>query len=423
VARDDPAPPGRGASEVLLPFWRPSELEIAWGWVPGRCNGVPAVEPGPSELTPAQALEATILPCLLRPPCLVMFSGGRDSSLLLAAACDVARRHHLDSPIAITMRFPAFPDANEDSWQELMIHHVGNPEWVKLTFEDEVDAVGPISRELLLRYGPLWAPSMQMVAAIAVHARGGAVLTGDSGDEIFGRHRAMAPRKVVGRRGRAPSELWAEAARDCAPRSVRRSIKRRAITEDMSAQHWLKPAALEALVDRILADDLTLPLRWDRSIGLLGQRRTWLMHEWNRELLSVEWDTRFGSPFADATFTRALQSAGGRWGYGSRSGLMRANFSGLLPEEIIVRTDKASFNEAVFARHTREFVDTWNGEGLNDDLVDADKLAAHWREEASEIWFSSVMLLKQAWLATRGSGAVLRAERSENHVDAERVHP
>ena len=56
--------------------------------------------------SPRAALEAVVLRALLRPPCLVSFSGGRDSSLVLAIASDVARRHGLPLPVPATNRFP-----------------------------------------------------------------------------------------------------------------------------------------------------------------------------------------------------------------------------------------------------------------------------------------------------------------------------
>ena len=57
--------------------------------------------------TPRAAFEAAILPGLRRSPCLVSFSGGRDSSAVLATATAVARREGLPLPVPITHRFPS----------------------------------------------------------------------------------------------------------------------------------------------------------------------------------------------------------------------------------------------------------------------------------------------------------------------------
>ncbi len=68
-----PADPGRA---VTLPRLTP--LEIASGMVlaPSRPRRLPRLGPG---ATPRSAFEAAILRALRRPPCLVSFSGGRDS--------------------------------------------------------------------------------------------------------------------------------------------------------------------------------------------------------------------------------------------------------------------------------------------------------------------------------------------------------
>ena len=57
--------------------------------------------------TALAALEAAIMPALLRSPCLVSFSGGRDSSAVLAVAARLARGAGLADPIPITIRVPA----------------------------------------------------------------------------------------------------------------------------------------------------------------------------------------------------------------------------------------------------------------------------------------------------------------------------
>ena len=60
-------------------------------------------------LTPLAALEEAILPALRRPPCLVSFSGGRDSSCVLAAATRAARREGLQPPVPVTLRVSNAP--------------------------------------------------------------------------------------------------------------------------------------------------------------------------------------------------------------------------------------------------------------------------------------------------------------------------
>jgi hypothetical protein len=125
-------------------------LEIAVGFVLAPGEPVPLAA---GSVEPLAALEAAILPSLVRAPCLVSFSGGRDSSVVLAAATRVARRHGLDDPVPATIRAPAAPHADEAAWQERVVRHLGIDDWLRSDFGDELDAVGTIARAALRRHG------------------------------------------------------------------------------------------------------------------------------------------------------------------------------------------------------------------------------------------------------------------------------
>jgi asparagine synthase (glutamine-hydrolysing) len=118
--------------------------------------------PAPS---PQAALEQSILPALARPPCGVSFSGGRDSSAVLALAAGLARREGLPLPIPVTNRFHHAPRADETAWQERVIEHVRPADWVKLDFTDELDVVGPFATGALRNHGLLWPCNRRCAAA------------------------------------------------------------------------------------------------------------------------------------------------------------------------------------------------------------------------------------------------------------------
>ena len=97
-------------------------LEIAAGApLPDRMRGRPAA----TRLTPAEALGAAVLAAVRRTPCVVSFSGGRDSSLVLSAAVAAARREGLRLPVPLTVRVRGDADAEERGWQELVVRRLG----------------------------------------------------------------------------------------------------------------------------------------------------------------------------------------------------------------------------------------------------------------------------------------------------------
>ena len=97
---------------------------------------------------------------LLRPPCGVAFSGGRDSSAVLAVAAHVARRDGLPQPIPITKVFPDVPTAEEGSWQESVVRHLGLDDWQRVVIHDELDLVGPLATANLVAHGVVWPPTI-----------------------------------------------------------------------------------------------------------------------------------------------------------------------------------------------------------------------------------------------------------------------
>ena len=110
------------AGDLAVPY-RMSELDILFGAV---CRALPGpLEPlPPSGPTPRTVLEEILVEELSARPCMVSFSGGRDSSALLAVALEVARQHGLPEPVAFTLRYPGDTDAEESAWQQLVIDYL-----------------------------------------------------------------------------------------------------------------------------------------------------------------------------------------------------------------------------------------------------------------------------------------------------------
>lgn len=134
-----------------------SPQEVACGWVGGFLDG-PDIRGAAAGRTPRQALEDVVAQALAAPPCFVAFSGGRDSSLVLAVAVDVARRQGLPAPIAVTERFPGHDATEDEQWQELVIRHLALEEWIRFDATAEVDLLGEHAKASLRRFGLLWPP-------------------------------------------------------------------------------------------------------------------------------------------------------------------------------------------------------------------------------------------------------------------------
>ena len=159
--------------------------EIAWGYLVGYTGSLPpASEGAPTE--PRLTLERVIRRSST-PPCGVAFSGGRDSSAVLAVATHVARRDGLPDPVPITRVFPEAPATDETEWQELVVRHLGLRDWIRLQLTDELDLLGPLATPRLREHGVLWPPTLHGdIPLLEPVAQGGSLIDGEGGDEVFG---------------------------------------------------------------------------------------------------------------------------------------------------------------------------------------------------------------------------------------------
>ncbi|MQA14197.1 MAG: hypothetical protein GEV09_08500 [Pseudonocardiaceae bacterium] len=366
-------------------------LEIAGGWVHGYdLDPLPAAP----HADPRQVLDRILLRHLVRSPCLLAFSGGRDSSALLAAAVATARREGLPLPIPVTLTYPGAVDTDEASWQRQVLDHLAITERVVLEVRDEHDPVGPIAAPLLLRHGIMWPPNFAPAWRIMDLARGGTMLTGDGGDEIFGVKRITPLTKVLKAHGRVDRRLYPYAVRALAPAPLRR----RAALQQRYRPPWLREP-VEALLARRHADDTAAyPLHAGRHAWQFVTRRGTRRGYDTLRTLGSEIGVEYGHPFQEPDFVASMAAAAGFWGWTGRTATMRDLFGDLLPRAVLERGTKAVFNDALFTEHTREFARQWNGEGVDTALVDPDALRENWLSDFPHA--PSMALLQQAWLAT-----------------------
>jgi asparagine synthase (glutamine-hydrolysing) len=347
-------------------------------------------------LDPRAALAAECFESLASGSCVVSFSGGRDSSAVLAAVTQVARREGLPDPVPVTLRFSGIGSADESKWQELVIAHLGLREWERIEVEDELDLLGPVAREALLTHGLLWPPNAYVHVPILDRARGGCVLTGLDGDGLLGDWRWTRAQAVLHRRVRPqPRDLLRVGLAVAPSRARQRWIRPAAL----NAVPWLRPEARAELAALVRSDAAREPRRWDHRIAYYRQRRYLRLTVASLELLATSRAVTVRHPLLAPAFLGALARSGGAAGYGDRTGAMRVLFGGLLPEDLIARRGKAEFGRALWKRNARAFATSWDGNGVDLELVDPERVREAWNLPSP--WFGANTLLHQAWLAAQ----------------------
>jgi asparagine synthetase B (glutamine-hydrolysing) len=388
-------------------FHHVTPLEMAAGWVPGRLarEGWPHRSgrgPGPTQPDPRRAMERLLLPALQRTPCVVGFSGGRDSSAVLAVAVDVARREGLEPPVAVTNVYPGLPETEEREWQELVLRHLGVVEWVRQEFDAELDLMAPSALASVRRHGVLWPATLHNRAPAIAVARGGAYVDGEGGDEMLGDGRVTPWTRLV--RGAQPVNRRSlrRLARVVGPRPLRAHLERRS-GRRAAARSWLRPAARAWFEDTAAEDEARRPLSYHQGPLDFLRRRAVQVSFHNLDRMGHHLGVTYVHPLLDPQFARALGALGGRLGFVDRTDAMRAVFGDLLPEAVLDRRTKVFFNNAYAHRHTRAFVESWDGSGLDDELIDVEALRDVWAQPG--LHGGTFQLLHAAWHATQQADA------------------
>ena len=355
-----------------------SPLEVASGLVFGTVANIDAPTRGSD---PRAAMEQALVEPLRRGPCLVSFSGGRDSSAVLAVAASVARREGLALPIPATLRFPAAEDSVESEWQESVVAHLGLSDWIRLELTDELDCVGPVASASLARHGLLWPSNAHFHAPLFAEARGGSFLTGIGGDELLGSSRWLHARSVLAGRVRPRPRDVLALGLALAPPRLRRIATRRRMRAPFP---WLRPHAA-AEIERQLADDeAASPFRWGAGIRHAAGQRYLHVGTSNLALLAADEDVRLAHPFLDRGFVAALAALPRAKRFHRRRDAMDVLFGDVLPETVRWRPTKASFDGAFWHEHSRELVCRWSGEGVDTRLVDVELLREQWASDAPD---------------------------------------
>jgi len=371
---------------------RPVEIAtgIVFGTVPDPVAPMPAGEPPEA---PLDALERECLRALRSSPCLVSFSGGVDSSLVLAAATRVARREGLPLPVPATNRFAAAPDSDESDWQELVVRRLGLDDWLRFDLTDELDAVGPLAGRGLRRHGLLWPFNAHFHTPLLEAAEGGSVLTGIGGDELFGVSRWDRAARVLTAQVRPRVRDLPRVGLLAAPRPVRRAVLRRRVPAELS---WLTREGQAEFASLWATHEAAEPARLAPRVRRLQRGRVFRVGLRSLDLLALDAGARIAHPLASPGFASAVAAAAPRLGYRWRGEAVQALFDGLLPAELLTRTTKACFDEAFWGPHSTAMAASWDGSGVDAAIVDVERLRALWA--SGEPDSHTFLLLQAAWL-------------------------
>jgi hypothetical protein len=371
--------------------------EVVMGYVFGQLPHAPIGYD--AKRHPRAVLEDVVSAALRCPPCGVAFSGGRDSSLVLAIATHVARRDGLPEPIPITRRFADASEADEDVWQENVVRHLGLANWQRIAIDDELDVIGPLAARHLTTYGVVWPPAIASDTPLVDAVGCGTLIDGEGGDQVLGvaAHRIAPVTELC--RSPWPLRRWRlrGAAYALAPARVR---ARKAVERSLQVfpRPWLRPAGLGKLVAWLESVEHDRPLAYGKSVRAIASRRGEVLGTENRQILARAHSVALTSPLLHPQFIAALAHHGGVLGAGSRTTVLRALAADLLPDAVLSRTTKATFNTCYMTTYTREFARTWTGAGVDDALVDCAELQRTWVAERPIP--ATAALLQTAWLTT-----------------------
>lgn len=377
---------------VLPPRLRPRPHELACGLTIGADPDAPAL-PARGSDSPRVAVEDVIRRALARPPCLVSFSGGRDSSAVLATAVVIARREGLALPIPASYHFANAPGSEESEWQEKVVAHLALADWERVPIVSELDSVGPVAQAMLVRHGPLWPFNAHFHVPLLQHASGGSLLTGIGGDELFGPQLWASARTVLSGRRRPRPAHALSVGLALAPHRVRQW--------ELARRHqlrwpWLHPEVDEAINQDRAAWRSRTPLRWNAALAWWWRSRYQTVLSASMRALAADAGTQVVHPFLEESVVGAVAHHFGARGPVDRSAALRELFGDALPDTVVTRRSKAFFDEAFFSDHSRSFVASWRGDGVDTSLVDADRLALAWRAKRPDP--RSFLLLQAAWL-------------------------
>lgn len=380
-----------------------SPIEVATSRPVGLDRSRPVLDES-AAATPRAAFRDTVRVALEHGPCVVSFSGGRDSSAVLAAAVDVARAEGLALPIPATLNFPGIEESHESEWQDLVLDHLGVTERLQYSLSTEMDALGESARELLTAFGVVWPFNTHLHGVICRDAAGGTLLTGFGGDELAASSSTRWAAKALANRRTLTPRKMLSIAHFGSPRPLRYLADLPSSRPDREDFPWLTRKGLAQATHQWAANSSTIPMGWGKVLReWVPRSRYFEMVKQSMSDLASLHRVRVVHPFVEASVLQAFASHSPFVGMPGRRAIMELLVGDLLPAEVITRTSKASFTPSLWNGESREFAHQWDGTGLDESLVRPDIVRREWL--GSDPTVHSLSLLQQAWLHSHKIGA------------------
>lgn len=371
-----------------IPDW--SRVELALGTPLGVVP--PALQLPVPTGPPREVLEQTIAGHhATGRPVYVCFSGGRDSSAVLALAVSVARRLDAPPPIPVTLRFTDHPESDESDWQQMVVDHLSLHDWIVIERPD-ADLLDPTITTLLSQWGLFFPSQIGSYLPIVSAAAGGVLLTGEGGDESFGGWRFRAAAHPWSWGPWSAAKAVAVAAASHGPAPVKRWYRRR------NPMHsWLTVAGRRAIDEVLDGRDEIEPVSWHRYLAWAFARRAWDKAQHTLAAIGDAEGCQIVHPLADPALLASLATAWPRTGPADRTDVMQAVVGDLLPQAVVERETKAVLASVFVGPRSRAFIEQWDGSGVDGEWIDAERLRTVWLRRYPYV--GSFNLLHQAWLA------------------------
>jgi asparagine synthase (glutamine-hydrolysing) len=164
--------------------------------------------------------------------------------------------------------------------------------------------------------------------------------------------------------------------------------------------------------DRFAAMAAREPVRRQRWVRWIWRMRSLQLTLRGMEALAADQGTLLVSPFLAPEFLAAYAAWTADSPPQTRTEAVREVAAGLMPDAVLERRTKATFDGAFWGRHSRGFAASLDAAEIDSDLVDGERALAFWAAGGTDTAgpIPSSTLLQALWLERESRSRVERRE-------------